>query len=98
MRRIVGFLVFFTIILGIYSEEQFLWCKRLFVNEPRKHVIQEGEYFSKLSLQYYGTATYWRELALVNRAPNSDLVFPGERIIVPSLDGVKKLRKSRSTA
>jgi LysM repeat protein len=96
MKKFLTVLVVFAVILGIYSEEQFLWCKKIFMNEPSKHVIQKGEYFSKLSQQFYGSAEYWRELALVNRAPDSDLIFPGEEIVVPSMDAIRRLQKSRS--
>ncbi len=96
MKKFVFLLVVCAVVLGIYSEDQFLWCKKLFMNEPAKHVIQKGEYFSKLSQRYYGSAEYWRELALVNRAPDSDLVFPGEEIVIPSIDAVRRLKKSRS--
>ena len=33
---------------------------------------------------------------MINRAPDKDLVFPGEKVVIPSLDAIKKLRKSRS--
>ena len=96
MKKFLTLLVVFAVILGIYSEDQFLWCKKIFMTEPSKHIIQKGEYFSKLSQQFYGSAEYWRELALVNRAPNSDLIFPGEEIVVPSMDAIRRLQKSRS--
>jgi len=58
-------------------------------------VIQKGEYLSEIAKKYYGQADYWRELALINRAPDSDLVFPGEEIIIPSLDVIKEIRRTR---
>jgi LysM repeat protein len=97
MKKFLFFVfVMSAVLLGIYSEDQFLWCTRLFSNDPHVHTIQKGEYFSKISQQYYGTATYWKELAMINRAPISDLVFPGEEIVVPSLEAIQELRKSRS--
>lgn len=97
MKKFLFFVfVMSAVLLGIYSEDQFLWCTRLFSNDPHVHTIQQGEYFSKISQQYYGTATYWKELAMINRAPISDLVFPGEEIVVPSLEAIQELRKSRS--
>ena len=95
MKKFLFFVfVMSAVLLGIYSEDQFLWCTRLFSNDPHVHTIQQGEYFSKISQQYYGTATYWKELAMINRAPISDLVFPGEEIVVPSLEAIQELRKS----
>ncbi|MBN1997355.1 LysM peptidoglycan-binding domain-containing protein [candidate division KSB1 bacterium] len=97
MRKAL-FFIFVTgvIVLGYYAEDQFLWCTRLFSNDPNVHTVQKGEYFSKLSQHYYGTAEYWKELALVNRAPNSNLVFPGEKIIIPGVEAIKKLHKTQS--
>lgn len=96
MKKFMITLVMVSVVLGLFSEENILWCKKLIFNEPTYHIVQKGEFFSRLSKQYYGTANYWRELALINRAPNKDLVFPGEKVIIPSLDAVKKLSKSRS--
>ncbi|MBN1350465.1 LysM peptidoglycan-binding domain-containing protein [candidate division KSB1 bacterium] len=63
---------------------------------PTIHRITEGEYLSKISLQYYHTAKYWRELALINRAPESNLVFPGEEIFVPSQKTIERIHQARS--
>ena len=87
--------VFVLIFLGA-TEDQMLWCSRMLSGEPRIHTIQHGEYLSQLSMKYYGTTQYWRELALINRAPNSDLVFPGEKVIIPSLDAIKRVSGARS--
>ena len=95
MKKILIFFVLVTVVFGLYSEKNLVWCKKILFNEPTKHVIQKGDFFSKLSKQYYGSADFWRELALINRAPNKNLVFPGEEVIIPSLDAVKKLRKTR---
>lgn len=73
-----------------------LLSKFLRLEQPTTHEIQTGEWLSKIAQKYYGNASYWRELALVNRAPNGDLIFPGEEIIVPSLESIQKIRKSRS--
>lgn len=91
------FIIVFVIALLIagYAYDQFGWCKKLLFGEPTTHVIQKGEYLSQISKQYYGTADYWRELSLINRAPDSDLVFPGEEIIIPSLDVIKEIRRTQ---
>jgi LysM repeat protein len=95
MKKLLILFVLVTVVFGLYSEENLLWCKKIIFNEPTKHVIQKGDFFSKLSKQYYGTVDYWRELALINRAPNKDLVFPGEEVVIPSLDAMKKLKTTR---
>jgi LysM repeat protein len=90
------FIIVFVIALLIigYAHDQFVWCKKLIFGEPTTHVIQQGEYLSIIAKKYYGNSDYWRELALINRAPNSNLVFPGEEIIIPSLDVIKEIRRT----
>lgn len=65
------------------------------LDQPRTHQIQEGDWLSKVAQKYYGDASYWHELALINRAPDGDLIFPGEEIIVPSFEAIRKVRTSR---
>ncbi|MBN2093409.1 LysM peptidoglycan-binding domain-containing protein [candidate division KSB1 bacterium] len=72
------------------------WCKRQILDEPTTYAIEPGDYLSKISLKYYGTAKYWQELALINRAPHSDLVFPGEVVFVPSREVIEALHRARS--
>ncbi len=72
------------------------WCQRQILDEPTTYSIEPGDYLSKISLKYYGTAKYWQELALINRAPNSDLVFPGEVVFVPSREVIEALHRARS--
>lgn len=96
MKKILILFVLVSVVFGLYSEENILWCKKLLFNDPTTHTIQKGDYFSKLSKQYYGTSKYWRELALINRAPNKDLVVPGEKVIIPGLEAIKKLSRSRT--
>lgn len=96
MKKLMIVFILVSVVVGLYSEDNLLWCKKVLFNEPTKHIIQKGDYFSKLSKHYYGTTKYWRELALINRAPNKDLVFPGEEVIIPSLEAIQKLHKSRS--
>ena len=78
-----------------YTNGVFLYAKKLISNEPTTHTIQKGEYLSKIALKYYGRADYWRELALINRAPNSDLVFVDEEIVIPRIEVIEKIRKTR---
>ncbi len=96
MKKTLIIFVLVSVVFGFYSKENILWCKKLLFNDPTYHTIQAGEYFSKLSQQYYGTPKYWRELALVNRAPNKDLVVPGEKVIIPGLEAIKQLSHSRT--
>jgi hypothetical protein len=72
------------------------WCTRQILNDPITYAIEPGDYLSKISLKYYGTAKYWQELALINRAPHSDLVFPGEVVLVPSREVIEELHRARN--
>jgi hypothetical protein len=73
-----------------------LLSKFLRLEQPATHEIQSGDWLSKLAQEYYGDASYWRELALINRAPDGDLIFPGEKVIVPSFAAIQEIRRSRS--
>jgi len=95
MKKVVIVLFVIALLIAGYAYDQFSWAKRLLLGEPTTHVIQKGEYLSEIAKKYYGQADYWRELALINRAPDSDLVFPGEEIIIPSLDVIKEIRRTR---
>lgn len=68
-----------------------LMSSRVFLDQPIVHVIQEGEYLSQLAQKYYGNAEYWRALALINRAPNADKVYPGEHVILPSAGAISRI-------
>jgi nucleoid-associated protein YgaU len=70
--------------------------KILRLEEPTTNEIVKGDWLSKLALKHYGDASYWRELALVNRAPNPDLIFPKEEVIVPSFEAIQKIREANS--
>ena len=96
MKKFLLTVLFAALLLGLFAREELVWCKRLLTGEATLHTIQDGEYFSKLSQSYYGTAEYWRELALINRAPNADLVFPGETVIIPGPEAIKELHAANS--
>lgn len=95
MKRLLIFLFIVSLLIIGYSYDQFAWCKKLILGEPSTHTIQQGEYLSQIAKKYYGDASYWRELALINRAPDCDVVFPGEEIVIPSFDVIKEIRKTR---
>lgn len=93
MKKIFMMLLITLVVIGMTSDV-FVYATKLLFGDPQSHIIQKGEYFSKIAQHYYGNADYWRELALINRAPNSDLVFPGEEIIIPRLEVLKQIRRT----
>lgn len=89
----IGLMAFFVFTLEPTGH---LLSKFLRLEEPTTHEIREGDWLSKIAIEYYGEASYWRELALINRAPDGDLIFPGEKIIVPEFEAIQQVRQSRS--
>lgn len=96
MRALFRNIVVALGLLMMVSFGDVLLSSRLFLDAPRIHTVQDGEYFSQLAKDYYGSADYWRALALVNRAPDKDLIFPGERVILPSAGAIAEIAGSRS--
>ena len=86
------FLVLFVLTMGPVGESL---SRLLLQEEPTFHTIQEGEWLSRISKRYYGDISYWRELELINRAPDGDDIYPGEEIIIPSFEVVEKIRSAR---
>ncbi|MBD3287168.1 LysM peptidoglycan-binding domain-containing protein [candidate division KSB1 bacterium] len=95
MKKFIIVMLIIIVAVAGFKTDVFLYAKKLFQAEPTTHLIQEGEYLSMIAKKYYGNADYWRELALINRAPDSDAVFPGEEIVIPSLDVIKNIRRTR---
>lgn len=94
-KVLLGIILVMALVLTLVPDAR-LWCERTFLSSPKVHKIETGDYLSKISQRYYGTAKYWQELALINRAPNSNLVFPGEEVFIPSLEVVEQLHRARS--
>lgn len=65
------------------------------LDQPLAYEIKDGDWLSKIAQQYYGDPSYWKELALINRAPNGHLIFPGEKVMVPSFEAIQKVRQAR---
>jgi LysM repeat protein len=96
MKKLFLTFVFATGIFVLWSQSEIVWSNRLFLDEPQVHKIQKGEYLSKLAKQYYGDPQRWRELALVNRAPNPDHVEIGEEILVPAMNKVTEIGRAKT--
>lgn len=88
---------FFTLVIFVLlSQNETLWSKRRFLDEPRVHRVQKGESLSQLAKQHYGSPKRWRELALVNRAPKPSHLEVGEEILLPSAAVINELRRTRT--
>lgn len=95
MRAFVHGLILAMALTLVVSHGEVLFSKRMYLGESRIHTIQEGEYLSRLAQDYYGDAEYWRQLALINRAPDPDGIYPGEQILLPGIGVMNKLRQAR---
>ena len=51
----------------------------------REYTIEQGDSLSKIAKKYYGNAADWKKIyeANKNTIKNPDLIYPGEKIIIP---------------
>ncbi|TDI91669.1 MAG: LysM domain-containing protein, partial [Caldithrix sp.] len=88
-----------TLFLGLFvlflEPAETLLSNFLRLEQPTLHKIEDGDWLSKIALQYYGDSTFWQELELINRVPEGNLVFPGENIIVPSFKIIQQIRNTK---
>lgn len=92
MKRFILTLFFVMAFVLLIRPVGALPSRFLQVQHPKIHEIQGGAWLSKIAERYYGDASYWKELALVNRTPDGHLIYPGERMIVPSFRVIQQIR------
>ncbi|MFQ5638685.1 MAG: LysM peptidoglycan-binding domain-containing protein [bacterium] len=95
MKRFLLAVLFLASAVLFVEPAQILFSNFLRLDQPTTYEIKKGDWISKIAQRYYGDASYWKELELINRAPNGNLVYPGEKIIVPSFSAIRKIRKTR---
>lgn len=96
LRRLRLTFLFIPVAFLALAPVEDLLSRVLQSGHPIAHEIRSGESLSRLAEEYYGDASFWRELALVNRAPNPSFVLPGERLLVPSLESIERIRQART--
>ncbi|RMD91415.1 MAG: LysM domain-containing protein [Calditrichaeota bacterium] len=96
MKKLFLILLFVPVLFALLDPASQLLSRFLRLEQPTIHEINQGDWLSKIAQKYYGDVSYWKELALINRAPDGNLIFPGEKIIVPSFATIQKIRKARS--
>lgn len=88
-----------TLFLGLFvlflDPAETLLSNFLRIEQPTVHEVEDGDWLSKIALAYYGDPTFWKELELINRAPEGNLVFPGENVIVPSFKVIRQIRNTK---
>lgn len=95
MRALFKTLLAAFCITMIWNVGDVLIGSRKFLDQPRIHVVKDGEYFSQLAQDYYGNPDYWRALALINRAPRVDRIYPGEHVILPDAGTIAAIARSQ---
>ena len=96
MKKLMLSLFFMVGIFALASQGELLWSSRLLLDESRVHKVQKGESLSLLANRYYGDPQRWRELALLNRAPNPNLVLPGEDVLVPAIGSINEMSRVKT--
>ncbi|MGH7495490.1 MAG: LysM peptidoglycan-binding domain-containing protein [bacterium] len=96
MKKFLFFMICCVGAFVLFSHQDELSGRLQWLEKPRVHVVQKGESLSKLAKENYGSVNYWRELALVNRAPKPNHIEPGEQVLLPSADVLRNLRRART--
>jgi hypothetical protein len=96
MKKLMLSVFFMVGIFVLASQGELLWSSRLLLDESRVHKVQKGESLSLLAKRYYGDPQRWRELALLNRAPNPNLVLPGEEVLVPAVGSINEMSRVKT--
>ena len=94
-KALMTLLLTITVVLFLDPAKTLLSQFRVLEN-PIEHEIRHGEWLSKIAKEYYNDLSYWKELALVNRAPSGNRVFPGEKVMIPSFEAIKAIRLAQS--
>lgn len=96
MRNFVmSFVIVLTLSLNLVSETM-VQAEVQTNSTPTHYQIKRGENLQKVSRQFYGAKKYWQDLALVNRIPKADDIWPGETIFVPTPATIRKLHRAGS--
>lgn len=96
MKKLLFSVFIIALALVLLAQQDVLWSRLQFLDAPRVHVIQKGESLSRLAQKNYGDTDYWRELALINRAPKPDHIQPGEEVLLPASNVIQELRRART--
>ena len=48
-----------------------------------EYIVKRGDYLWKIALQVYGDGYAWVKIAKANKLKNPDLLYPGQKLIIP---------------
>lgn len=60
------------------------------------HTVKKGDTLSKLAEMYYGDLLKYKEIAEFNNFDDNIIIFVGQKIKIPSVEGLKALRKEKN--
>ena len=96
MKKLLFFMICCLGFFVLFAHHEELLGRLHWLDAPRVHVVQKGESLSKLAKENYGEVNYWRELALINRAPKPNHIQPGEQVLLPAANVLQDLRRART--
>jgi len=56
-----------------------------------EHIVKKGDTLAKISKKYYGTISYYDELAKYNKIENPDVINSGQIIKIPEVEDLKEI-------
>lgn len=62
--------------------------------EPTVHTVKKGETLSGLAEHYLRDKNQWPDIARTNELENPNLIFPGQRLIIPNSDIIPNRQES----
>ncbi len=60
-------------------------------NQENVYIVQRGDYLWKIALQKYGDGYKWVEIAKANHLTNPNLLFRGQKLILPHLQKIEEV-------
>jgi hypothetical protein len=96
MKKVLFFMICCVGFFALFAHYEELLGRLHWLDAPRVHVVQKGESLSKLAKENYGNVQYWRELALINRAPKPNHLEVGEQVLLPAASVLQDLRRART--
>lgn len=94
---VIGLLI--VVIFILLSQNLVSWVKSISASSRNPSYQKRLEFFQKLSLKYYGTSDYGKELETVNSSVKiTNLSTHLTELIIPSQDAVSRLKERQTLA
>lgn len=96
MKKLFVFLIIVGVFLLVFSEQVTVLADIFILGDPQIYEVKEGDWLSRVAQQHYNDMHLWRQLALINMAPNPDYILPGEKILLPDSEAMQRLKNART--